>query len=100
MGVDLLSKIQQLLILHEGSKLKPYVDSEGKITIGVGRNLTDEGISSEESLLLFRNDVTETVKELDSHIKWWRTLDEVRMLVMIDMCFNLGIGSLLKFTNM
>ena len=38
-----------MLERYEGVRLKPYVDTEGKIPIGVGRNLTDGGISSAES---------------------------------------------------
>src|SRR4051812_27390106 len=32
------------LIIDEGLKLSPYTDTVGKLTIGVGRNLTDVGI--------------------------------------------------------
>ena len=30
---------------HEGLSLAPYTDSVGKLTIGYGRNLTDNGVS-------------------------------------------------------
>lgn len=37
----------------EGRRLKPYLDTVGKTTIGVGRNLTDVGISEDECDLPF-----------------------------------------------
>jgi len=34
------------IIKHEVMVLEPYVDSVGKTTIGIGRNLDDKGITS------------------------------------------------------
>jgi lysozyme len=53
------------LIRDEGLKLKPYTDTVGKLTIGIGRNLTDRGISRQEALVLARNDVDAAAAELD-----------------------------------
>ncbi|MFH1737735.1 MAG: hypothetical protein ABIH23_01920, partial [bacterium] len=59
-------KIEALLILHEGERLKPYrCPSEkigfegrpGKLTIGVGRNIDDLGITRQESRYLLANDI-------------------------------------------
>ena len=44
------------LIIDEGIKLKPYTDSVGKLTIGVGRNLNDVGISEDEARFLLGNE--------------------------------------------
>jgi len=38
-------KLVDQIIEHEGLKLKPYHCPAGKLTIGVGRNLEDKGIS-------------------------------------------------------
>lgn len=92
-------KLLKQLDLHEGLELKPYKDTVGKITIGVGRNLTDRGISKEEAYYLLRNDVSITITDLDKNLSWWKTLDEVRQRVLADMCFNLGISKLLGFKN-
>jgi lysozyme len=78
------------LTRDEGLRLKPYVDSVGKLTIGVGRNLTDVGISQDEAEYLLRNDIAAAELLLDRSIGWWRTLDEVRQRVLINMAFNLG----------
>jgi lysozyme len=88
-----------LLSDHEGRRPYPYVDTVGKTTIGIGRNLTDIGLSSAEIDFLYRNDVERVVADLDRELPWWRELDEPRQAVLLDMCFNLGIGGLLGFRN-
>ena len=40
--------LTELLKKHEGIRSKPYKDTVGKITIGVGRNLDDVGLSNDE----------------------------------------------------
>ena len=46
--------LNALLIRHERLRLKPYTDTVGKLTIGVGRNLTDMGLTQDEVLLLLQ----------------------------------------------
>lgn len=77
------------LIRHEGERLFPYVDTVGKITIGVGRNLTDRGISQATSRQMLEEDVDEAVADLAT-FPWFARLDAVRQRVVIDMRFNLG----------
>lgn len=88
------------LIVDEGQRLSPYVDTVGKMTIGVGRNLTDRGISASESLVLLNNDIDGAVADLNRQCPWWTTLTDSRQNVLLNMCFNLGIDRLLKFKNM
>lgn len=87
------------LIRDEGLRLKPYTDSVGKLTIGVGRNLTDVGISQEEATYLLHTDVARTITDLDRSIPWWDSLDGVRARVLVNMAFNMGVLGLLTFTN-
>jgi lysozyme len=91
--------LKNMLIKHEGLRLMPYHDSVGKLTIGVGRNIDDIGISNNEAMVLLKNDIQRVEDDLDTHLPWWRNMDETRQLVIADMCFNLGIGSLLGFKN-
>lgn len=86
------------LTRDEGRRLKPYVDTVGKTTIGVGRNLTDVGISDAECDTLLSNDIDRTVAWLDRNLPWWRQLDPVRQRVVVNMAFNMQ-GGLLTFTN-
>lgn len=93
------TELREQLILDEGLRLKPYRDSVGKLTIGVGRNLSDVGISMHEAMLLLDNDVDAVEDDLDQRLPWWRGLSEARQLVLANMCFNLGIGRLMGFKN-
>lgn len=94
-----LEKAKKQLILHESEELKLYKDTVGKYTIGIGRNLSDRGITKEESDFLFTTDYNLVIKELDRNLPWWKNLDEVRQRVLFDMCFNLGMTKLLAFRN-
>ena len=92
-------KIKTMLIKHEGLELKPYIDKVGKLTIGVGRNLEDVGISKQEAMVLLNNDISKAVKELEKY-DFWERLDEVRKAVLIDMMFNLGARKFREFKKM
>ncbi|MFD2234837.1 glycoside hydrolase family protein, partial [Phaeospirillum tilakii] len=45
------------LIRDESLRLKPYRCPAGKLTIGIGRNLDDVGISREEAETLLDHDI-------------------------------------------
>lgn len=83
----------------EDCKLKPYKDSVGKLTIGIGRNLDDVGISEDEAEYLLTNDVKKVASQLDIALPWYINLDEVRKGVLLNMAFNMGINGLLGFKN-
>lgn len=91
-------RLRQQLIDHEGLKLHVYVDTVGKRTVGVGRNLDDKGISKTEALYLLENDIQECIADLAS-FPWFEGLDPVRQRAVIDMRFNLGPHRLRGFTN-
>ena len=86
--------IRALLRRHEGVRLKPYRDTVGKLTIGVGRNLDDVGLSPAEVEALLDDDIARAEAGLDALRPWWRGLDPVRQAVLIDMAFNLGAKKL------
>lgn len=95
-----LSYLKQQLTRHEGSRLKPYKDTVGKTTIGVGRNLDDVGIFPDEEELMLTNDINRAIKDLDDHLSWANSLDEPRKMVLVNLCFNIGITRLLGFQKM
>ncbi len=96
----LMNRIKEQLIRHEGLRLKPYRCTAGKLTIGIGRNLDDCGISQTEAYVLLENDIQNCEKQLLDEIpEIYHGLDEVRKSVLLNMCFNLGIGGLLEFNN-
>ena len=94
-----MHSIEDQLILHEGMRLRPYRCTAGKLTIGVGRNLEDKGISHHEALFLLRNDIEEITGQLERH-SWYVALGPVRRKVLIDMVFNLGMAGLMGFQKM
>jgi len=94
-----IAQLKKELTRDEGLRLKPYLCTAGKTTIGIGRNLTDVGITNEEADYLLDHDIARTVRELDKSIPWWRGLDDVRQRVIVNMAFNLGINSLMGFKN-
>lgn len=92
-------ELRSMLVLHEGLRLKPYKCTAGKITIGVGRNLDDRGITQAEAFALLENDIIEVESDLDRTWPWWRQMTDARQQVLADMCFNLGLGRLKGFVN-
>ena len=92
-------RLIEQLRLHEGVEHKPYVDTVGKTTIGVGRNLDDVGLTDDEIDYLLDNDIHTVMSELDIWWDGWRELDEVRQRVLADMMFTMGRPPLNKFEN-
>ena len=96
----LMNRIKAQLVRHESLRLKPYRCTAGKLTIGYGRNLDDKGISKSEAYELLANDIRSCGEQLIDEIpEIYSGLDEVRKSVLLNMCFNLGIGGLLEFKN-
>ena len=81
----------------EGLELKAYQCTAGKTTIGLGRNLDDYGITEEEAYYLAKNNINELEDELDRAIPWWRQLDDARQRALINLSYNVGTTTLLKF---
>lgn len=94
MNTDMLL---QDLKRDEGMLLKPYRDTVGKLTIGIGRNLDDVGISENEALSLAKSDIFKVTGGLDVALPWWRTMSEPRQRALANMAFNLGVTGLLGF---
>jgi lysozyme len=95
-----IDKFKAELTRDEGQRLFPYTDTVGKITIGVGRNLTDNGITPAECDMLLSNDIVHVISMLNQSTPWWRTLTENRQRVLANMCFNLGWPRLMLFKRM
>lgn len=91
-------KLKLQLMRHEGVRLLPYRDTVGKTTIGIGRNLTDVGITHDEAMFLLDNDIDACIHDLIS-FPWFADLDPVRQRVLVDLRFNLGGAGLRKFTT-
>ena len=100
-------KIVEMLKRHEGEvktngRHVAYRCSEGFWTLGIGRNVDPNGglgLSDDEVDYMLSNDVDRVIAELGKSFPWFTDLDCVRADAMIDLCFQLGLPSLLKFKN-
>jgi len=91
-----------MLEAEEGRVAHAYTDSEGWLTIGVGRlidrrkggRLTDREID-----YLLDNDIAEKTAEVLKALPWIMQLDEARRAVLLGMAFQMGTAGLLGFRN-
>lgn len=90
-------KLEKQLDDHEGRKKKVYRCSAGYLTIGVGRNLEDRGLSDDEITYLLKNDVKTEVDALTRNLTFFSSLNEARQDAFINLSFNMGIKRLLGF---
>lgn len=99
------------LIQEEGLKLKPYLDSVGIPTIGIGCTyyengqrvkMTDPTISKERAIQLFKN-----VLKIYEQAVWSVTRDDINQKqfnALVSICYNIGVqgfkgSTLLKRVN-
>lgn len=94
--------VEEFFKKHEGFKRYPYTCTAGKITIGWGWNLTDNGLPVDiceillERTLQIATEDSKTVLGEDVYNR----LSEVRKAILVDLAANLGLGRLRKFKNM
>lgn len=103
------------LKFHEGCILKPYTCPRGYLTIGIGRNLVTNPLTSEEKRVcegyqqgitynqayyLCRNDISRCERALKRIYPDIDHLDDERQYALLDMCFQLGEVGLSKFRKM
>lgn len=91
--------LKDMILRHEGMRLKLYKDSVGKTSIGVGRNLDDRGITRAEARIMLDNDIMDHTLDAQK-IPVFVKLDQVRQDVLIDMVFNMGLPRVLAFKKM
>ena len=91
------NKLRDMLIRHEGLRRKPYRDTVGKLTIGVGRNLDDVGITRDEALILLDHDIAKVRREVKRAFAWFPRLNTARQNVVLNMVFNLGLPRFRRF---
>ena len=91
----------RLLTRHEGRRAFPYLDTAGKLTIGVGRNLTDRGLSAAEIDLLLANDIA--LARAACRRLYGDGFDGASMArrhALVSMAFNLGQTRLAGFKRL
>jgi lysozyme len=96
----MIKSLEDLLSLHEGVRLKAYDDATGKtvlpgdtvkgnVTIGIGRNLIGNGISTREMKALLKNDIARARKRAERY-KWFSGMNQPRQAVIVSLIFNMG----------
>jgi lysozyme len=91
------ARVMAQLVRDEGLRLKPYRCTAGRLTIGVGRNLDDRGITENEAMLLLQNDVADVWSRLVADLCWVGHAPEAVQEALVNMAFNLGEEGLLGF---
>ena len=98
-----IDQVTESLREEEGWSSTIYKCSENKMSLGYGRNVDPDGgigITREEGELMLANDVRRTIEELESAFPQFHDLDQPRTAVLIELCFQLGLPTLRKFSNM
>lgn len=96
----MIKELTAHLTEFEGLRLKPYHCTSGKLTIGIGRNLDDRGISEDEAMVLLANDIKIVQEELLERWPWINELPPRAQMVMMDLGFNMGVPAISNFQNM
>ena len=92
---DLLKQIKE----HEGLKLKLYKCPAGRLTIGYGHNIEDNGLSKTACEFILFEDIEEAERNLYAIFgrELYESLKNIQKIALIDMMFNLGIIKFLTF---
>jgi lysozyme len=87
----------------EGFRAQPYQDTLGVWTNGCGHTQgVDEStppVTLAQARAQLAATVTAVMHDLDLALPWWRSLNDVRQDVLVNMAFNLGVRGLLRFTH-
>jgi len=105
LNADALQACAEWLMYDEGFEQFPYDDETGKrvsapagkLTIGIGFNLSDAGLSMVECMFILKNRINMLDVTLSTNLHGYSELDEVRQSALINMAYNLGINGLLAF---
>ena len=93
-------RLKGLLTQHEQYRQFPYIDLTGHVTIGIGRNLSDRGVSIPEASSLLDDDIAYFYGKLSHYLPFFGSLTENRQIALVDLCFNVGVQGFLNFTKM
>lgn len=91
--------LRNRLVADEGVRNRAYLDTKGKITIGVGHNLADKPIRASAVELILSHDMEDAENDARAVYAALDSLSEVRKAVVIEMAFQLGRGGLSAFVK-
>lgn len=83
-------KLRAELVRDEGRRQYPYRDTVGKLTIGCGWNLDDNGLPDDVIDVLLDRAIDHAVQAVEAIEPRWQGLTPERQRVLVNMAFNLG----------
>jgi lysozyme len=92
-------ELKTRLLEEEGYREKPYTDTTGNVTVGIGFNVTD-GMSPRVARACMIAELEDAMADLDRNAPWWRTMPLSQRMALLDMAYNLGWPALSGFKNM
>ncbi len=96
-----MARARKQLTYDEGKTNKPYRCPAGKLTIGVGRNIEDSGISDATVDQMLDEDITKArIQACEFFGDDWHKMKPERQLGIPNMIFNMGIGAFKRFKKM
>lgn len=99
MDAELYEQILKMLIRDEGIRQYPYIDTVGKITIGIGYNLTDRGLPQEWIDNQIKEDINYFYTYLTTKYSFFKNLSSPRKAALVDMAF-MGVKKIEEFKRM
>lgn len=94
---SMTSSLAKDLIRDEGVRTKPYRDSRGFLTIGVGHNLDSEGLCQAAVDAQLDHDIRTKAYPLYQSLPWLVEHPEPVQRALLNMAFNVGVHKLLTF---
>ncbi|MDP8728375.1 glycoside hydrolase family protein [Serratia marcescens] len=107
--------IFEMLKYDEGCKLELYKDTENYWTVGIGHLVTknpnkaeaikilgSDKITLNQAEQLFNSDVQKTITGIKNNqilYPVYNSLDDIRKMALINMCFQIGITGVAGFKN-
>ena len=92
-----IERLRKQITKHEGIEYKLYRCTSNKLTIGVGRNIEDRGISHDTAMQMLDEDIDICINELQQTVSYWDDLPERVQEALVNLCFNMGIKRLMAF---
>lgn len=90
--------LTDMLIRHEGLRMRPYQDSLGNWTVGVG-HLMSNPLSFRAVMTILADDIDAAKNDCLHAFPWFADLDETRQAAIINMRFNMGLPRLQRFVK-
>ena len=107
-----VKKFEADLVAHEGRRNKPYFDSEGFVSFGIGRNLIGKPLTEEERAFgkkvgfhsdlfvdfLFSRDTSGAIRDLAKVAPWYEEHPEPVQRALANLSFQMGEARLRLFS--